>query len=140
MDYLNNNLGLVKHLFPDMYHARSIDDFLQDKDKMPHPSRLRQLSPMSLFTNMNSAQILFHNVDLTFDRPINDAQPQRDSIISDLSGKFPIRSHRNISEGRYGIVIVDYNISSGLALLKAAVRYGGHVPDFSDLANVSVRA
>jgi len=134
MDYLNNEIGIVGNFLPDIYRAKSIDDFLTFKRGIKDPSYWKLLSPLSPFTNMRNAFVLLENTNFSFEHPFNDPITRRERWVyslSDLTGRVEIDSpilsgitspkslkHENLSEGRYGTVLIGYFPSDGTILLR----------------------
>lgn len=71
MIYLNDHLSIVGKIIPDIYLASNVKDFLDSKEDIPRPSRLRMVMPYVLSGDSRAAKfhrnkvgILLQNVDV----------------------------------------------------------------------------
>jgi len=83
MIYLNDLIGAAGGLFPDLYVATSVSDYLKNKNKIPTPSLAKFLNPL-MWLQGRLAYVKFSNVNL---EPASDLDLWR-YRISDLTGDF----------------------------------------------------
>ena len=124
MLHVNETISWLGYLFPDVYNAISVSDFLLSKNNIPIRSRWRFLNPLSYATAYIHVKpkklemlaiINFHNINLAFG--------ERRYTLFDMTGKFtvypPISGERialgtcvnpnELIEGRYFEVTVLYS-------------------------------
>jgi len=80
MLYCNNQLGPLRHVFPDLYMAVSINEFIEESNLIKKPSWKKLLfgfSPLAFGSNVG---ITFNNVTLKF-------LHHRQYKISDITGE-----------------------------------------------------
>lgn len=127
-------------MFPDLYEAMTVADFLENAHKIEIPSRWRLLNPISFCTvDMRGrpsrweilASVYFGNVDLHFE----EGERYR---ISDMTGDFiaglPISAERielgtcadpsKLTEGRYFKIGILYSPKNRLTYLETAKKFG----------------
>lgn len=138
MHYLNQHLGLAGHLLPDMYDALTIGDFLENKSKIPLPSKLKMINPLVYLKTRNHVMIDFWNVGL---RHPEDYWLQG-IMIYDLNNELLIefnvspRDYRSLirlarlEEGRYNRVRAYHSQRSDRLYLISVKRFGTSAPDF----------
>ena len=130
MHNLNPHLGLLGHLLPDMYDALSINDFLDNKDKINHSTSIKKgililVNPGWLLRRRDFSVIDFWNVSLR--HASNDG-----FIIYDLASELYIKQIGNAhaDEGRYSRVRVRYYPSIDNSYFLRGIKSGPPVPHY----------
>lgn len=133
MIYINQFLGPLGHFFVDMYEAVTLDDFINEKDTIPKPSKWKLVNPLTWGIN-KEVLIFVNNVTLRFE---NEGY-----VISDLTNSLFVNravapgarslfsaAHKNIAEGRYYELIIQYCLAEDRAYLYGTTRFGPLTPD-----------
>ena len=138
MNYLNQHFGWIGQLLPDMYDALTIDDFLENKDKIPTPSKVKLINPFFYFkTRREYVLIDFWNVSI---RHPDQRFPGAGFFIYDLSNELHVLPNalpweieeqtriENLAEGRYSRIRTYYSLRTGNLFFMSSIKNGPPAP------------
>ncbi len=149
MKYLNEELGILKHFFPDIYLASSLRDYDDNVENISIPSRWKMLSPFGFWTYGNKSLICLQNLTL---EPRDPDDHKQGYIISDLERELfvdapikagitskPSTKPSRIISGRQARIGLACDPIYREVRLFALKKFGEPLPDFDESKNISLR-
>ena len=142
MHYLNQHSGWIGKLLPDMYDALTIDDFLENRDNIPIPSKVRLINPIYYFKTRGVYVLIdFWNVSV---RHSYQGFPGTGFFIYDLSNELDILPNAlpweiekqtkiaSLAEGRYSRIRTYYSLRTGNLFFMSSIKNGPPMPTWTN--------